>query len=105
MFKKEGPMVTTAMERSPKIDPCTKTILIIDDESAITDYFELLLSMDGFNVISVNKSMDALEMLRTHEHQEIDLIILDLMMPELPGYAILQEMHKSELDIPVLVAT
>lgn len=58
------------------------TILIVDDEKEIRDLVDIYLKSDGYNTI---KACDGLEAIEILEKNEIDLIILDVMMPNLNG--------------------
>jgi two-component system, OmpR family, response regulator VanR len=58
------------------------TILIVDDEKEIRDLVDIYLKSDGYNTI---KACDGLEAIDILEKNEIDLIILDVMMPNLNG--------------------
>jgi len=58
------------------------TILIVDDEKEIRDLVDIYLKSDGYNTI---KACDGLEAINILEKNEVDLIILDVMMPNLNG--------------------
>lgn len=58
----------------------TTKILVIDDDTAVTDLLSVLLRSQGFDVTATNSSSDGLSYVRD---SELDLIILDLMMPEI----------------------
>lgn len=81
-------------------------ILIIDDAEANLRLLEDLLSREGFHqVISTADSTRALDLLKAFQP---DLILLDLMMPELDGYALLEIFSRhipKEEYLPVLVLT
>lgn len=59
-----------------------QTILLIDDEQDILDLLEIYLTNDGYHVLRASNGIEALEILKT---TEIDLIILDVMMPRMDG--------------------
>ncbi|MDP3609434.1 MAG: response regulator [Methylophilus sp.] len=81
-------------------------ILIVDDAEANLRLLEDLLSREGFHqVISTADSTRALDLFKAFEP---DLILLDLMMPELDGYAVLEMLSRHIPDdeyLPVLVLT
>jgi len=60
-----------------------KTILVVDDEPALLDLTHEILSSHGFNVISVESAKEALNIL---QHEPIDILISDIIMPEMDGY-------------------
>ena len=58
------------------------TILIVDDEEDIRDMIEIYLMNEGFIVLKAQDGIEALEILKSHE---IDLMVLDIMMPKMDG--------------------
>jgi two-component system, OmpR family, alkaline phosphatase synthesis response regulator PhoP len=80
-----------------------KTILVVDDEKDIVDLLSYNLTQEGFSVITARNGRDALDRVR----QKPDLIILDVMMPEMNGLQVIQELkkEKSTASIPVILLT
>jgi two-component system alkaline phosphatase synthesis response regulator PhoP len=80
-----------------------KTILVVDDEKDIVDLLSYNLTKEGFSVITARNGRDALDRAR----QKPDLIILDIMMPEMNGLQVIQELkkEKSTASIPVILLT
>ncbi|TDT63453.1 response regulator transcription factor [Fonticella tunisiensis] len=76
-------------------------ILVVDDDSNICDLIELYLQKEGYKVF---KAYNGSEALKVFKEKQIDLIVLDIMMPELDGYEVLKEIRKSS-QIPVLMLT
>jgi DNA-binding response OmpR family regulator len=85
----------------------TKTVLIIDDELSFRDLFDLVLSREGFNILTAKTGEAALEMLESKLHpRKIDLIMLDLLLPGKGGYDVLKSLQKSEFkDVFVYVVS
>ena len=81
-----------------------KNILIIDDDPATTRLLEVLLTREGYNILTENLSDKALQ---TTKYHKPNLIILDLMMPGADGFEVCQEMKSDpELaEIPILMFT
>ncbi|HSG26481.1 MAG TPA: response regulator [Anaerolineales bacterium] len=81
-----------------------KNILIIDDDPATTRLLEVLLTREGYNILTENLSDNALQ---TTKNFKPNLIFLDLMMPGVDGFEVCQEMKNDpELaDIPILMFT
>lgn len=75
------------------------TILIADDEKEIRDLLRLYLENEHYQVLEAQDGMQALELVRK---QRVDMCILDIMMPKLDGYHVLQEIRK-ENNIPVMI--
>jgi DNA-binding response OmpR family regulator len=80
-------------------DPKTKTILVVDDDESINLYLETLLKRDGFNVLMAPKGDQALQLLKEGQ-KTVDLLILDLMMPNLGGYEVLKELEQDGYQRP-----
>jgi len=81
-----------------------KTILCIEDEEEMIDLIRLILSRRGFEVRGANGGKEGLEIIRK-EHPE--LVLLDLMMPDMDGWEVYQKMKADEAtrNIPVIVVT
>ena len=75
------------------------TILIADDEKEIRDLLRLYLENEKYNVIEAGDGQQALDILR---NKKVDLCLLDIMMPNIDGYHVLQELRK-ENNIPVII--
>ena len=69
-------------------------ILIVEDEEKIARFIELELVHEGYKVIKVNNGRDGLEIA---EKGEIDLVLLDIMLPELNGLEVLRRLRKGML--------
>jgi two-component system, OmpR family, alkaline phosphatase synthesis response regulator PhoP len=80
-----------------------KTILIVDDEKDIIDLLSYNLHKEGLTVITARNGREALERVT----QKPDVIILDVMMPEMNGLQVIQELKKDKktASIPVLLLT
>lgn len=76
-------------------------ILIVDDEPDIRDICKTYFEFEGYSVSTASNGQEALAMLDA----SIDLMILDIMMPEKDGYAVVKEMQSRNLDIPYIYLT
>ncbi len=77
-------------------------ILIVDDEPDIRNILNILLCADGFTVLEAANGKQALEVLQ--KNAAIDLILLDIMMPEMDGVTACQEIRKYSMA-PILFLT
>jgi CheY-like chemotaxis protein len=79
-----------------------KTILVVDDEFDLTSTLRAVLESEGYQVLTCNDSREALG--RAHSARP-DLVIMDVMMPGLSGFEVLQQLRRSpELDaLPVVL--
>jgi len=79
-----------------------ETILIVDDEKNYLVVLEALLTSEGYEVITVDKSIDALEHI---SNPDLDLVVTDMKMPGITGMELLEEIKKINFDLPVIVMT
>lgn len=77
-------------------------ILIAEDEANLLDIIKLNLDLEGHEVISVNNGKDALNKLKINA---FDLAILDVMMPEIDGFTICENIRSLKIYTPVLFLT
>ena len=77
-------------------------ILVVDDDRRINELLVDIFSMEGFDVISAYDGEEAIEIL--DKIGDIDLIILDVMMPKIDGWDMLAYV-KSRFDVKVLMLT
>lgn len=79
-------------------------ILIVDDEPEIRDLLHLYLEKDGYDVIEAADGAQALSALQEEslQNEGIDLVILDIMMPGIDGYRVLQNIRENS-NIPVIM--
>lgn len=82
-------------------------ILIIDDEQTCIDVVSFALECHGFEVVSVECGQDAISLLKTRESDNIDLILLDMMLPDIHGLDLLEEIRKIDniKKTPVIIQT
>ena len=81
-----------------------KTILIVEDEEAVRELEKFILEQYGYDVM---EARDGLEGLAKAEFRRPDLILLDLMMPDVSGGRMFDEMkrHPTTSGIPIVVVT
>lgn len=77
-------------------------ILVVDDQKNMLQLLKGILEHENFEVFLASNGFDALEILA---HNEIDLVITDVNMPELDGFALLQLIRKRSPSMPVIVMT
>ena len=76
-------------------------ILVIDDEKQITDLIEIYLNQEGYEVV---KRYNAFTLIQDIERYKIDLVILDMMLPEIDGLQAL-EYIRERFNIPVIIVS
>ena len=78
-----------------------KTVLVVDDEARLVSLVETYLTQSGFRVVTAPNGREALSVA---QHQNPDLIILDIMMPEMDGYEFMR-VYRAEHDTPIILLT
>ncbi len=81
-----------------------ETILFVDDESLQTEMAELLLTKLGYNVVTSNDGIKALNIF-LHEKDNFDLVITDMMMPKMSGMELAGEIIKIRPDMPIILCS
>lgn len=99
------------MSRATQIDwvltaPChtvkTMKVLVVEDEPLLRDTLERGLTLEGFVVVTAETGTDGL----WHATEDtFDVIVLDIMLPELNGYEVLRQLRQREVWTPVLMLT
>ncbi len=79
----------------------SKTILVVDDKESLRTMVKSYLTQEGFRVVTAANGRDALFVAR---EEKPDLILLDLMMPEMGGYEFMRT-HSREADTPTIILT
>lgn len=79
-------------------------IIVVDDELDILDFVQISLEADGFEVITASSGKEALAKIK---QESPDLILLDLMMPQMDGYEVMRilKADKQTRNIPVIMLT
>lgn len=76
-------------------------ILVVDDEKTIVDVIEVYLKKEGYTVFTASNGTEALKIFN---NKKINLIILDLMLPDISGEEICKKI-KNQIDIPIIMLT
>lgn len=79
-----------------------RTIMVVDDEPHIVRFTAMNLQVEGYNVVTAENGAQALETLDAG--QPVDLVVLDVMMPEMDGFETLRRI-RSESSVPVIFVT
>ncbi|HIP96099.1 MAG TPA: PAS domain S-box protein, partial [Anaerolineae bacterium] len=81
-----------------------ETILVVDDEKIIRDLVKRLLSNAGYTVLLAESGVEAVEMYR-ERGDEIDLVILDIIMPEMGGQETYERLREIDPNVKVLLSS
>ena len=86
----------------PKGTSSAARILVVDDEASIVDSVATVLRYEGFDVDVASSGRAALQMA---QETAFDLVVLDVMLPDLDGLEVTRRIRADGLDIPVLFLT
>lgn len=75
-------------------------VLLIEDDQSTAKSIELMLKSDGYVVDTTDMGEDGLEIGKLYEY---DIIILDLMLPDLDGYEVLKRLRAAKVETPILI--
>ncbi|WP_273852595.1 response regulator transcription factor [Guptibacillus spartinae] len=78
-----------------------KNVLIVDDEERMVELISLYLKPHGYTIYQANTGIDALHRLTEYK---IDLVLLDIMMPDMDGFATCREI-RNQSEIPIIMLT
>ncbi|MCD9023121.1 response regulator transcription factor [Cohnella silvisoli] len=77
----------------------SQTILIVDDEREVVDLLKLYIENEGYHVLEAFDGKEVIDIVRKHK---VDLVVLDIMMPERDGFQVVRELRQS-FSIPVIL--
>ncbi len=78
------------------------SIIVVDDDPYVLKSISLLLTKRGFNIIGCSNADEAISRLQKNK---IDVVLTDIMMPDISGIELLEIIHKTNPDIPVILIT
>lgn len=81
-----------------------KTILVVDDSNIIRNFIQKIFN-DTFNVLVANDGKEALDIISTTEEGKIVALLLDLNMPKIDGFSVLDYLKQNNSKIPVSIIT
>lgn len=85
------------------LDWSKKTILLVEDEDANHIFIASALEKTRVNLLWAKDGREAIDMV--HEHPEIELILMDIRMPELDGYEATRQIKSFKPNIPIVAQT
>ena len=77
-------------------------ILIVDDEALMRNLLQKILQREGYKTLTAANGTEALNMMASNE---VDIVISDLKMPEIDGFALLKELKETYPDVGVIIMT
>ena len=82
--------------------PAKRTILVVDDEPHIVLGLRDALEFEGFRVVAAARGQEGVALARA---ESPDAIILDLMLPDVNGYAVCEELRRIDAHVPIIMLT
>ncbi len=79
-----------------------KRILLVEDEESILETLKLNLELEGYEVVGLARGR---EVLKTFNEQHFDLILLDIMLPDIDGLQLCEQIRLQDTDIPIIFIT
>jgi CheY-like chemotaxis protein len=104
LIQEKGREEKEEKESEEHIPTGSERILFIDDEQVLTKIGSRMLEQFGYEVVTRQSSVQALELFRT-EPDRFDLVITDMTMPDMTGDKLAREFMKIRPDIPVILCT
>ena len=98
-------MNTTNSVAHETVNPAIMTqsrILIVEDEENLLEAIKMNLELEGYEVVTATSGPEAL---KKFGEQRINLVVLDIMLPELDGYQVCQTIRVSNNETPILFLT
>lgn len=77
-------------------------ILLVEDEEHIRDAVKLNLEIEGYEVVATGNGKKAIELT---QNQHFDLLLLDVMLPDIDGFAITEQVRLTNSEVPILLLT
>lgn len=78
------------------------SVIVVDDDPNVLKFTSLLLDKRGYSTFPCGSALDALDVLQKNK---IDVVLTDIMMPEISGIELLERIHSIDPDIPVILIT
>jgi len=95
---------TESSESDPPFPAGTETILIADDEYAVRNPVAMILRASGYSVLEARDGRETLFLLKSESHK-IDLVLLDLSMPEISGHEVLKRLRTQHPGVKTVIFT
>jgi DNA-binding response OmpR family regulator len=83
------------------VPPGSVTVLVVDDEDALCTLLQISLQRQGYRVVIAHNGREALDVVA---NRKVDLVLLDVMMPEMDGFTTCIELRK-RTDVPIVLLT
>jgi two-component system alkaline phosphatase synthesis response regulator PhoP len=82
------------------IDPSKPSILLVEDEENLHESLKLNLELEGYQITS---AFDGIQAMKAVQNEYFDLIIMDVMLPEMDGFSVTQNVRLTNTEVPILI--
>lgn len=82
------------------IDPNKPSILLVEDEENLHESLKMNLELQGYQITS---AFDGIQAMKAVQNEYFDLIIMDVMIPELDGFSVTQNIRLTNTEVPILI--
>jgi DNA-binding NtrC family response regulator len=103
-YKKEFKDMVETKTDFESIPTGTEKVLVVDDEERSVSIMKVVLERLGYNVTAMTSSLKAMELFKEDPHRH-DLLLTDLIMPQLTGDKLVSEIIKIRPDMPVIITS
>jgi PAS domain S-box-containing protein len=90
--------------KAPQAPPPGRTVLLVDDDTGVLEVAGEFLRRAGLNVLTAEGGQAALDLL-ANRADELDIVVLDLVMPEVDGEEVYHAVRRARADLPIVVAS
>jgi two-component system alkaline phosphatase synthesis response regulator PhoP len=82
------------------IDPNKPSILLVEDEENLHESLKMNLELQGYQITS---AFDGVQAMKAVQNEYFDLIIMDVMIPEMDGFSVTQNIRLTNTEVPILI--
>lgn len=82
------------------IDPNKPSVLLVEDEENLHDTLKMNLELEGYQITS---AFDGVQAMKAVQNEYFDLIIMDVMIPEVDGFSVTQNIRLTNTEVPILI--
>lgn len=82
------------------IDPSKPSVLLVEDEENLHESLKINLELEGYQVTS---AFDGIQAMKAVQNEYFDLIIMDVMIPEVDGFSVTQNIRLTNTEVPILI--
>jgi two-component system, OmpR family, alkaline phosphatase synthesis response regulator PhoP len=82
------------------IDPNKPSVLLVEDEENLHESLKMNLELEGYQITS---AFDGIQAMKAVQNEYFDLIIMDVMIPEVDGFSVTQNIRLTNTEVPILI--